>query len=100
MQAIEELELPTEKKRLELWNHSEARKEQLPNRNLLKCVKWRTLNGLRNGTAVIRKNLHRWGMLYNDLCDCEEVQDDKHLHLLARSIISKCEADGLYKNIN
>lgn len=59
---------------------TETPKEELHKGETFPWVLWRTINRIKalyNRTKT--KNLYKWGLAVNDMCECGEVQDERHV---------------------
>ncbi|CAG7722238.1 unnamed protein product [Allacma fusca] len=89
MKTVEELKDTPSTDRCRIWNaggQGRARQEALPSGEYLKYGLWKTLNRLRCGVTRSKYNLHRWQLADDDLCECGDVQTDRHLF--------ECELSG------
>ena len=82
LRIVNELSVSVEVECCQIWNTasgSNNMSESLPQGNQLKYSLWKTLNRIRSGATHSKSNLHRWHLADDDLCECGEVQDDRHL---------------------
>ncbi|KAI5728096.1 hypothetical protein M8J77_011554 [Diaphorina citri] len=59
---------------------------------------WKTLNGLRTKVSKCKKNMKKWGLSEDDLCDCGSIQDEAHLLVCPNAAATCNEQDLLLVN--
>ncbi|KAI5754183.1 hypothetical protein M8J77_006546 [Diaphorina citri] len=57
-----------------------------------------TLNRLRTKVSKCKKNMKKWGLSEDDLCDCGSIQDEAHLLVCPNAAATCNEQDLLLVN--